>query len=111
MIQIRQRLKLARNGLVGQFRNLPAFFTDGKNHGFPAIAFGMTARHKGIETLQPMHKAELQQLVESPVHLQRCPYAVFTQTIQDCVGTQGPFGIRQGVIDKLLILGQCAMFR
>ena len=62
--------------------------------------------NEGVERFQPMRQAALGQLVERPVDLQRRLDAVAAQLIENVIGRERRFGMRQGAQHQLLIAGQ-----
>ena len=51
-----------------------------------AVALLMGAGDEGVDAFQPVHQAELHQLVERPVDLQRCPEPLVAQKVEYAVG-------------------------
>lgn len=66
----------------------------------------VVADHKSIEAFEPMYQAEVDQLLQRPVDLERRLDALSLQSLQDRIGAERGLSVSEGLEDQLLVCGK-----
>ncbi len=72
----------ALDRLIGKLGNLSAGIADGKCHQAVPMVMRVRAGDKGVQALQPVHHAELLQLLQRTINLKRRAKTVVPQLVQ-----------------------------
>lgn len=106
------RVELLEQRGVDEFIHRAAAVADGERNGPPRqviivvrmVMFAFAAGHERVERFDAVHLAGGDQLIESPIHGQRCRDPGRSEPIQEIVGAQRPGRLRQGAHDVRRVL-------